>query len=93
MTLHQAGLTPEQIDSVEIVGGASRVPWVKATISQAFNGKQLSTTLNADECVCRGAALQAACLSELFKVKDFAIRDFCRSGIALTFDKQPLGNE
>ena len=95
IALLQSGLQAQQIDTVEIVGGASRVPFVKNVISEAFGGKNLSTTLNADECVARGAALQAACLSDLFKVKDFAIRDFCRSGISLKWDfsdKNPANN-
>lgn len=42
---------------MEIVGGASRIPAVKERISKFF-GKELSTTLNADEAVARGCALQ-----------------------------------
>lgn len=42
---------------MEIVGGASRIPAIKERISKFF-GKELSTTLNADEAVARGCALQ-----------------------------------
>lgn len=42
---------------MEIVGGASRIPSIKERISKFF-GKELSTTLNADEAVARGCALQ-----------------------------------
>merc|ERR1740138_1254008 len=63
------------IDSVEVVGGASRVPWVKKMCSEAFGGKELSTTMNADEAVARGCALQAAILSPLYKVRDFKVED------------------
>jgi len=69
------GLTVEQIDSVEIVGGACRVPWFKKMCSEAFGGKELSTTMNADESVARGCALQAAILSPLYKVRDFKVED------------------
>merc|ERR1719310_1994259 len=65
----------EQIDSVEIVGGASRVPWFKRMCSEAFGGKELSTTMNADESVARGCALQAAILSPLYKVREFKVED------------------
>lgn len=44
---------------MEIVGGASRIPAVKERISKFF-GKELSTTLNADEAVARGCALQVS---------------------------------
>lgn len=47
----------EDVHAVEIVGGASRIPAVKERISKFF-GKELSTTLNADEAVARGCALQ-----------------------------------
>jgi len=71
-----SGINMDEIDSVEIIGGASRVPWVKKMCSDAFGGKPLSTTMNADESVARGAALQAAILSPLYKVRDFKVEDF-----------------
>lgn len=55
-------LKNEDIYAVEIVGGASRIPAVKEQISKFF-GKELSTTLNADEAVTRGCALQVWLLS------------------------------
>merc|ERR1719252_199124 len=75
----------DKIDSVEIVGGASRVPWVKEMISEAFGGKELSTTMNADESVARGCALQAAILSPLYKVRDFAVEDTSQHGINISW--------
>merc|ERR1719261_880055 len=79
----EAGITVEQIDSVEIVGGASRVPWLKKMCSDAFGGKELSTTMNADESVARGCALQAAILSPLYKVRDFKVEDATTNGISV----------
>lgn len=70
-----ANLSVDQMDFIEILGGASRVPWVKDMCSAAFAGKALSTTMNADESVARGCALQAAILSPLYKVRDFAVND------------------
>jgi len=70
-----SGITVELVDSVEVVGGSSRVPWVKEMCSTAFGGKELSTTMNADESVARGCALQAAILSPLYKVRDFKVED------------------
>lgn len=69
-----SGFTIDQIDSVEAVGGGSRVPWVKKLCSDAF-GKDLSTTMNQEESVSRGCALQAATLSPLYKVRDFKVED------------------
>lgn len=58
-------LKKEDIYAVEIVGGTTRIPAVKEKISKFF-GKEVSTTLNADEAVARGCALQvksAVCFS------------------------------
>jgi len=71
----KAGIPVEEIAFVEMVGGASRVPWVKEMCSQAFGGKTLSFTMNADESVARGCALQAAMLSPMYKVRDFQVID------------------
>eukprot|EP00931_Biecheleriopsis_adriatica_P106951 TRINITY_DN812_c1_g1_i5.p1 TRINITY_DN812_c1_g1~~TRINITY_DN812_c1_g1_i5.p1 ORF type:complete len:562 (-),score=187.64 TRINITY_DN812_c1_g1_i5:191-1771(-) len=73
--MNAAGIALEQVDFVEMVGGASRVPWVKEMCSKAFGDKALSTTMNADESVARGCALQAAILSPLYKVRDFTVCD------------------
>ncbi|XP_061642594.1 heat shock 70 kDa protein 4b [Phyllopteryx taeniolatus] len=72
--LEQAKLKKDDIYAVEIVGGASRIPSVKERISKFF-GKELNTTLNADEAVARGSALQCAILSPAFKVREFSITD------------------
>ncbi|KAF9120754.1 adenyl-nucleotide exchange factor sse1 [Mortierella sp. 14UC] len=64
--LEDAGLTIEDIDSVEMVGGSTRIPALKERI-QAFFKKDLSSTLNQDEAIARGAALQCAMLSPTFK--------------------------
>uniref|UniRef100_A0A8C5THZ7 Heat shock protein family A (Hsp70) member 4 like n=1 Tax=Malurus cyaneus samueli TaxID=2593467 RepID=A0A8C5THZ7_9PASS len=55
--MDQAKLQREDIYSIEIVGGATRIPAVKEQISNFFC-KEISTTLNADEAVARGCALQ-----------------------------------
>jgi heat shock protein 4 len=75
----------DQIDAVELVGGASRVPWWKQMCSQAFGGKELSTTMNADESVARGCALQAAILSPLYKVRDFKVEDTTCVGVSISW--------
>ena len=64
----------EDIYSVEIVGGSSRVPAIKASIEKVF-GKAPQTTLNADEAVSRGCALQCAILSPTFRVREFSVTD------------------
>uniref|UniRef100_A0A673C6S7 Heat shock protein 4 like n=1 Tax=Sphaeramia orbicularis TaxID=375764 RepID=A0A673C6S7_9TELE len=72
--LHLASLYRDDIYAVEIVGGATRIPAIKERISKFFC-KDVSTTLNADEAVARGSALQCAILSPAFKVREFSITD------------------
>ncbi|XP_012497577.1 PREDICTED: heat shock protein 105 kDa [Propithecus coquereli] len=55
--MEQTQLKVEDVSAVEIVGGATRIPAVKERIAKFF-GKDISTTLNADEAVARGCALQ-----------------------------------
>lgn len=57
----QIQLGVEDISSVEIIGGATRIPAVKERVAKFF-GKDVSTTLIADEAVARGCALQVTCL-------------------------------
>ncbi|CAO3568015.1 unnamed protein product [Mortierella alpina] len=90
--LDEAGLTVEEIDAVEIVGGSTRIPSLKERI-QAFFKKDLSSTLNQDEAVARGAALQCAMLSPTFKVRDFTVQDITNYPIKMTWEKTPEEDE
>ncbi len=65
--LKDAQLTPDQIDEVVMVGGSTRIPAVRALVTQLFDlearGRKLHTELNPDEVVALGAAVQAQILS------------------------------
>ncbi len=65
--LKDAGLTPEQIDEVVMVGGSTRIPAVRTLVTKLFDlearGRKLHTELNPDEVVALGAAVQAQILS------------------------------
>ncbi|XP_040303871.1 heat shock protein 105 kDa [Herpailurus yagouaroundi] len=75
----------EDVSAVEIVGGTTRIPAVKEKIARFF-GKDISTTLNADEAVARGCALQCAILSPAFKVREFSITDAVPFPISLVWN-------
>ncbi len=62
MAMSDAKLTPEQIDAVIMVGGSTRVPLVYEAVSEFF-GKPANNTLNPDEVVALGAAIQADILA------------------------------
>ncbi|KAL1305415.1 hypothetical protein AAFC00_002302 [Neodothiora populina] len=86
--LAEAKLQKEDIDFIEVVGGGSRVPALKAAI-QDFFGKQLNFTLNADEAIARGCAFACAILSPVFRVRDFSIHDIVNYPIEFTWEKSP----
>ncbi|KAI1893586.1 hypothetical protein AGOR_G00125250 [Albula goreensis] len=85
--MEQAQLQPQDIFAVEIVGGATRIPAVKMKIAKFF-GKEVSTTLNADEAVARGCALQCAILSPAFKVREFSITDVMPFPVTLAWNSE-----
>jgi heat shock protein 4 len=86
--LAEAKLTVDDIDHIEMVGGCTRVPALKETISKFF-GKNLSFTLNQDEAIARGCAFCCATLSPVFRVRDFAIHDIVSYPIDFTWEQSP----
>ncbi|MEK8036311.1 MAG: molecular chaperone DnaK [candidate division NC10 bacterium] len=62
MALKDAGLTPDRIDEVVLVGGSTRVPLVRRRVQELF-GKVPHSQLNPDEVVAMGAAVQAQILA------------------------------
>lgn len=86
--LAEAKLKPEDIDSIEIVGGCTRVPSLKERISKYF-GKPLSATLNQDEAVARGCAFSCAILSPVFRVRDFSVHDIVNYPIEFNWEQSP----
>jgi len=61
--LHDAKLGKSQIDEVVLVGGSTRIPKVQQLLQDFFNGKELNKSINPDEAVAYGAAVQAAILT------------------------------
>ena len=65
--LTDAGITPEQIDEVVLVGGSTRIPAVRQLVDDLFHlsarGKRPHIELNPDEVVALGAAVQADILA------------------------------
>ena len=61
--LTDAKLSKGSIDEVVLVGGSTRIPKVQSLLQNFFNGKELSKSINPDEAVAYGAAVQAALLT------------------------------
>uniref|UniRef100_A0A6C0KI58 Chaperone n=1 Tax=viral metagenome TaxID=1070528 RepID=A0A6C0KI58_9ZZZZ len=60
------------IDEIVLVGGSSRIPKIQRLLQDFFNGKELNKSINPDEAVAYGAAVQGAILDG---VKDEAVED------------------
>ncbi|PVH17460.1 uncharacterized protein CXQ87_000346 [Candidozyma duobushaemuli] len=87
VALKDAGLTTNDIDSIEIIGGCTRVPSLKTKLSEIF-GKPLSTTLNQDEAIARGNAFICAMHSPTLRVRPFKFEDFNPYSVSYFWDKE-----
>ena len=90
--LEESQLKKQDIVEVEIVGGGSRVNSVKKRLGEILGldasaiNYGLKTTMNSDEAVARGGALQCAMVSSRMKVKPFNIVDKLPYGIIAAYD-------
>jgi molecular chaperone DnaK len=71
--LKDCDLTPGQIDRIILVGGSTRIPAVQEAIQNYFGGKTPDRSVNPDEAVALGAAIQAGVLGG--EVKDLLLLD------------------
>jgi len=62
--LKDAKMSKSEVHEVILVGGSTRIPKVQQLIKSYFNGKEPLKSLNPDEAVAYGAAVQAAVLSQ-----------------------------
>jgi len=79
--LKDAGVAKNEVDEIVLVGGSTRIPKIRELLTTYFNGKELNNSVNPDEAVAYGAAVQAAILSG---DKDETIQDI------LLLDVNPL---
>ena len=61
--MKDAKAKPEDVSDVVLVGGSTRIPKVQALLTEFFGGKELCKSINPDEAVAVGAAVQGAILS------------------------------
>jgi L1 cell adhesion molecule like protein len=79
--LSDSKMSKSDIDDVVLVGGSTRIPKIQDMIKQYFNGKEPCKSINPDEAVAYGAAVQAAILSGA---------DMGEAGDVLLIDVTPL---
>merc|ERR1712166_1556105 len=61
--LKDSGMSKTSVDQVILVGGSTRIPKVQTLLSEFFGGKKLNKSINPDEAVAYGAAVQGGILS------------------------------
>ena len=70
--IKDAKMDKSMVQEIVLVGGSTRIPKIQQMLSEYFNGKELNKSINPDEAVAYGAAVQAAILSG---VTDNAVQD------------------
>jgi L1 cell adhesion molecule like protein len=70
--IKDAKMDKSMVQEIVLVGGSTRIPKIQQMLSEYFNGKELNKSINPDEAVAYGAAVQAAILSG---VDDSAVQD------------------
>jgi L1 cell adhesion molecule like protein len=83
--LRDSKLSKSQIHEVVLVGGSTRIPKIQQLLSEFFNGKELCKSINPDECVAYGAAVQGAvlCGDTNEKIADLLLLDVCPLSLGL----------
>jgi L1 cell adhesion molecule like protein len=83
--LRDSKIDKASVDEVVLVGGSTRIPKIQQMLSNFFNGKELNKTINPDEAVAYGAAVQAAILSgeEGGNVQDLLLLDVAPVSLGL----------
>ena len=74
LALKDAGLAPEQVDEVVLVGGSTRMPKVQALVKEIFK-REPNRSVNPDEVVALGAAIQGGILQGESSLKDVLLLD------------------
>ena len=77
--IRDAKMSKEKIQDIVLVGGSSRIPRVQQLLRDFFNGKELCQSINPDEAVAYGAAVQGAILGgdKSEKINDIILLDVC----------------
>ena len=83
--IRDSKIAKNNIDEIVLVGGSTRVPKIQQMLSDFFGGKELCKSINPDECVAYGAAVQAAILtgSKDEKISDMLLLDVCPLSLGL----------
>jgi L1 cell adhesion molecule like protein len=83
--IRDSKIAKSNIHEIVLVGGSTRIPKLQQLLVEYFNGKELCKSINPDECVAYGAAVQAALLTGNTdsKISDLLLLDVCPLSLGL----------
>ena len=83
--LRDSKMSKSDINEIVLVGGSTRIPRIQQLLSEFFNGKELCKSINPDEAVAYGAAVQAALLTGTTdsNISDLLLLDVCPLSLGL----------
>lgn len=86
--LRMANMTIKDIDSIVLVGGGTRVPFVQKALSGVYGTDKLSRNVNAEEACVMGAVFKGATLSSKFRVRAMRLRDAMSYAVRANYPKE-----
>ncbi|WP_438447054.1 molecular chaperone HscC [Gorillibacterium sp. sgz5001074] len=90
--LHDASFSPNEIDAVILIGGATRMPMIKSVVSRVF-GRLPYTQVHPDEAVALGAAIQAAMKGRNQILKEVILTDVCPYTLGTDVARETRNNQ
>jgi molecular chaperone HscC len=90
-SIRDSGLMPEALDEIVLVGGATRMPIVRRAVTRMF-GRFPAASINPDEAIVRGAAVQAGLKSRDVALKEVVLTDVCPYSLGVNVSERlPTG--
>ncbi|KAJ3154180.1 Hypoxia up-regulated protein 1 [Geranomyces michiganensis] len=87
--LKQANITLDELDSLILVGGGVRVPFVQAALADLVSERRIAKNVNGDEAAVMGAAFRGAGLSPQFRVRTIKVKDVNMHPVEVAYDAEP----
>ncbi|KAK2747438.1 heat shock protein ssb1 [Colletotrichum kahawae] len=87
--LKDAAIEKSGVDEIVLVGGSTRIPRIQKLLSEFFDGKKLEKSINPDEAVAYGAAVQAGILSgkaTSAETADLLLLDVCPLSLGVAME-------